>query len=501
MTRRTNISNRRRTRVGLIAFASLTLLSLHFLSGALQSSVESHAVVEFHHPAIDSLRYKPNHYDASIVSPLTDQKEIGHDWSNHLLDTTKERPLLPTRSSDGTKEYIADPTALKRGREAFLHRSAATKERMHSHSMNDYNVDFWAILQGYGMENTTTWNMVEILSPDYICALGPGRGMEQDSGYKVLVEKVDIADSDANAVESSATTAERRRNAMADNNSPRILCAIYTYSGMRNLARTAALTWGYKCDGFLAFSNETIPSLGMIDLPHKGEESYTNMWQKTRSIWAYIYDNYRTKFDFFHLGGDDHFVVVENLRHFLQKVHDSTPTGTPLHLGQWVSQPGDSYMISGGPGYTLNQEAVKRLVEDALPNCDATSQVAFEDRLISKCLRSIGISGSDTRDFATGEQQYHDTDPAQLYIFRSNPNRRGPYHSRIAVYWEGLPHPWFVNQTVGPKHGLEAAAKYSVSFHDLHNPQYMTRIHTLLYRNTCPSNSPLGIGLRSHVRI
>jgi hypothetical protein len=28
------------------------------------------------------------------------------------------------------------------------------------------------------------------------------------------------------------------------------------------LARTAALTWGYKCDGFLAFSTETIPVLG-----------------------------------------------------------------------------------------------------------------------------------------------------------------------------------------------------------------------------------------------
>jgi hypothetical protein len=59
--------------------------------------------------------------------------------------------------------------------------------------------------------------------------------------------------------------------------SPRILCAIYTYGHNRDLARSAALSWGYKCDGFLAFSNETIASLGMVSLRHTGEESYQNM--------------------------------------------------------------------------------------------------------------------------------------------------------------------------------------------------------------------------------
>lgn len=77
--------------------------------------------------------------------------------------------------------------------------------------------------------------------------------------------------------------------------------------------RAAALTWGHKCDGFLAFSTKTIPSLGQLNLTHRGEESYMNMWQKVRSIWAYIHAHYLRDYDFFHLGGDDLFVIVENL--------------------------------------------------------------------------------------------------------------------------------------------------------------------------------------------
>jgi glycoprotein-N-acetylgalactosamine 3-beta-galactosyltransferase len=226
------------------------------------------------------------------------------------------------------------------------------------------------------------------------------------------------------------------------------------------------------------------------------------MWQKTRSIWVYIHEHYMDDYEFFHLGGDDMYVMVENLKHFLSQVQASTPPNTPLYLGQWVSQPGGTYMVSGGPGYTLNAAAIKRLVEEALPECHATREAPYEDRLLSTCLGALNVTGSDTRDVETGEQQYHDTTPAQLYTFRSRLGRRINYHARIAVYWEGLPHPSrHQNQTVGPKHGLEAAATYSVSFHDLYKPQYVARIHALVYRNLCPAHSPLGRGLRKHVQM
>ena len=48
-----------------------------------------------------------------------------------------------------------------------------------------------------------------------------------------------------------------------------------------------------------------------------GEESYDNMWQKSRSIWKHIAAHYLDQFDFFLLGGDDMFYIVENLRAYL----------------------------------------------------------------------------------------------------------------------------------------------------------------------------------------
>ena len=398
----------------------------------------------------------------------------------------KPHPRAGARSQTGQLGYIADPTALKRGRQQFLNNLPTSQQHDNEEGC------FWQALERYQKEyRLGTRYGDEILSSEYICAFGPGRGMEQDSGYKLLTEKIRVY----NDTTESGT--------LQPPASPtRILCAVYSYSGMRDMARTQALVWGYKCDGFLVFSNETIPSLGMVNLLHPGDESYNSMWQKTRSIWAYIHEHYMEDYDFFHLGGDDMYVMVENLRHFLTQIQASTPPNTPLHLGQWVSQPEGTYMVSGGPGYTLNAAAVKRLVQDALPGCHATSGGPSEDRFLSQCFRALNVTGSDTRDVETGEQQYHSTTPARLYYFRSRLGRRGSHiQDRLAVYWEGLPHPsrQHQHQTVGPKHGLEAAATYSVSFHDLYTPQFVARIHAMVYRTVCPAHSPLGRGLRQHV--
>ena len=54
-----------------------------------------------------------------------------------------------------------------------------------------------------------------------------------------------------------------------------------------------------------------------IRLALAGEESYDNMWQKSRSIWKYIATHYLDSFDYFLLGGDDMFYIIENLRAYL----------------------------------------------------------------------------------------------------------------------------------------------------------------------------------------
>jgi glycoprotein-N-acetylgalactosamine 3-beta-galactosyltransferase len=270
---------------------------------------------------------------------------------------------------------------------------------------------------------------------------------------------------------------------------------------MRDLARIQALSWGHKCDGFLAFSTETIPALGMLEILHVGAESYQNMWQKVRSIWAYISDHYLDDYDWFHLGGDDLYIIVENMRRNLKLVEgrqrEKNETGGPILLGSWVKQPGKQPdFVAGAPGYTMNREALRQFVTKALHNCSTTHAVSHEDRLLSKCMYFIGINQSDTRDFETGESQYHDCNPNHLYTFRTGHNPS--FHSKIAANWEDAMHPKYPTQRVGPKHELEAAATYSIAFHDIYHPTFVARLHSILYHETCPSASPLGRAMRHY---
>lgn len=392
--------------------------------------------------------------------------------SNERVDN-KSLPAGVARFSNGTLGYVADPMALRKGVAAFFKRIDRNETEVAENS-------YWKLLMDYESHyRNDTFSGQEVLSPDFICAAGPGRGYEQDYGYKLLTEKIRI-----------------HKN-VANESFPRLLCLVYTYPKMRDLQRTQALSWGYKCDGYLAFSTETISDLGIVHLEHEGEESYSNMWQKVRSIWAYVYEHYRNDYDFFHLGGDDLYMIVENMRKFLSETMNLGADA--IYLGQWISQPGDKpYYVSGGPGYTLNQGALSRLVEDALPKCRTHMKVSYEDRLVSHCFREIGIAGGDTRDVATGEQLYHDCGPAHLYTFRSTKGR-GSFHAKAAAFWETLSFPMTSNfSKVGPKHGLHAAGKYSITFHDIYHPLYMARLHSILYKATCPANSPLGRALFAH---
>ena len=102
----------------------------------------------------------------------------------------------------------------------------------------------------------------------------------------------------------------------------KILCAIYTHEKKHDAVTAVGETWGWRCDGFFAASTKTVtdpkePGLGAVDLPHEGKEEYANMWQKVRSMWAYVNDNYKDDYDFFYICGDDVYVAVENLRAYL----------------------------------------------------------------------------------------------------------------------------------------------------------------------------------------
>ena len=380
------------------------------------------------------------------------------------------------------------------------------------------------------------------------CTDLPGHGWEGGHGaYQLLTHKIQIAPNQNRST--SSTLDHVSLDHFNEKNQIRLLCAIYTHQPNHDLVRMAALTWGLQCDGFIAFTNTTDTSstshkitntnnnLGIISIPLIGVESYANMWQKTRAIWHYIYTHYYSDYDYIHLSGDDIYLIVPNLKYFLYKQQEldqqysrSTPSSSTsavdVFAGQWVRQKNRPY-VGGGPGYTISRSVLQQYILYAYNDCYPDVTSSAEDRYFSLCLQKYSnVSLTDTRDVETGEQTYHDVAPQQVYDGRpsSMSHRKIPsFHSRAISYYEQLPppvterrrqrrfdhsdnirtthatlEPWRSTPTtttfhenphavVGPKYGLNAAAKYSISFHKISSPSFMLRIHALLYPSICPA--------------
>lgn len=433
-----------------------------FLLFVLFESQQIHKHLRVVHVLFDNNYYGAANSLVLVVSKaLVEQRSESINRSPALVGN-KNNASFGAYFANGSFGYVADPKALSQ----------------HYHEyMKQTNASFEELLVNYAPRSINNNNTSSSFL-DNVCSQRAGVLDEAPEGVELLIRQIQIAPT----ITTINTTLR-----------PRILCAIYTHPPMRSLARMAALTWGVYCDGFLAFSTETIPELGMVHLHHVGEESYSNMWQKTRSIWSYLRQHYSDDYEYFHLGGDDMYVIVENMRQFLAELNH-TSDDQPLHLGQWVRQRRYPY-VAGGPGYTLNRQALVKLVDKALPHCHVDTVAPQEDKLVSLCLQQDGIFPYDTRDRNTGQQRYHAAQPSTVYKSRPKSGKGASFQARAQAYFETLPHPTNLNTTVGPQYGLEAAAKNSVAFHNLHNAVYMARVHAILYK-TCADESQLAQSLR-----
>uniref|UniRef100_A0A914DYV6 N-acetylgalactosaminide beta-1,3-galactosyltransferase n=1 Tax=Acrobeloides nanus TaxID=290746 RepID=A0A914DYV6_9BILA len=137
--------------------------------------------------------------------------------------------------------------------------------------------------------------------------------------------------------------------------------------------------------------NSDLPS---IDL--HVTEGYNFLWGKTKAAFKYIYDNELNNYDWFLKADDDTYVVMENLRFMLLAYSPDDPVYFGVRFKPFVRQ---GYM-SGGAGYVLSREAVKRLVEDGLPDTRKCrgGEYGKEDIEIGKCLEKVGVVAGDSRD-------------------------------------------------------------------------------------------------------
>ena len=332
-------------------------------------------------------------------------------------------------------------------------------------------------LYGDGSEKPQPWklgNGPNDLSYQDICA-PPGMGLEGTYGYQALTEKIQIA---------NTTSTES-----FDKNGPKIMCVLYSYQGGSDKVQAIVETWGRRCDGFLAMSNTTQPEIGFVDIAHGGPHhsgDYGSVWQRVRAIYAYLYHHYLDEYDFFHICGDDVYLIVENLRAYVRTLNPNDI----VYVGQWThptwlvgKEPGldkEFYYAGGGPGYTLSRRALKEFVEKALLTCQANRYEAKEDFFVGWCMREVlGTRPGRYRD-RHGQPMYHgfDVDLSVAWNFRTTNH----FHSNLAIFHK-LQQKWMRRRfQQALLYGLEGVSAHSVSFHECKVPNKIRRIEKILYR-------------------
>lgn len=187
----------------------------------------------------------------------------------------------------------------------------------------------------------------------------------------------------------------------------RILCWVMTSPlTIQTKARHVNATWGQRCNILVFMSSAADPVLPavVLDVP----EGHDNLWAKTKAAFRYVYENHFKDADWFLKADDDTYAVVENLRYLL-KDHDPDD---PVYFGRKFRPYVPQGYMSGGAGYVLSREALKRFVSVALLSANLCSQnvAGVEDVEIGLCLQNCGIRAMDSRD-KFGRERFHPFPP------------------------------------------------------------------------------------------
>lgn len=213
-------------------------------------------------------------------------------------------------------------------------------------------------------------------------------------------------------------TGENKSSAANSSHSIRILCWIMT--GPKYLeSRTKHIreTWAKRCNKVLYMSSikTDFPSVEL-----NVSEGRENLYWKTIRAFQYIHQHHLDEADWFLKADDDTFVVIENLRYILSKYD----TEKPLYLGRrftpFISQ---GYM-SGGAGYVLSKEALRRYIR-GFSSGECTHFSTIEDMALGKCMETMKVQPADSRD-TIGRQTFHPY-PPDHYLVRQPPRQRPWY--------------------------------------------------------------------------
>ncbi|KAL6457993.1 hypothetical protein MHYP_G00332230 [Metynnis hypsauchen] len=172
----------------------------------------------------------------------------------------------------------------------------------------------------------------------------------------------------------------------------RILCWVMTGpSNLQKKARHVKATWSRHCNIVVFMSSVDDPDFPAVGLNTK--EGRDQLYWKTIRAFHYALEKHGDDADWFLKADDDTYLVVDNLRWVLS---NHSPD-EPIYFGRRFKPYTKQGYMSGGAGYVLSKEALKRFVEGFRTKvCTHTSSV--EDLALGQCMEKMGVQAGDSRD-------------------------------------------------------------------------------------------------------
>nr|XP_016945542.1 glycoprotein-N-acetylgalactosamine 3-beta-galactosyltransferase 1 [Drosophila suzukii] len=240
----------------------------------------------------------------------------------------------------------------------------------------------------------------------------------------------------------------------------RILCWVMTNPTNHKVkARHVKRTWGKRCNILLFMSSGVDEELPTVKL--NVGEGRENLWAKVKEAFKYVYKHHYNDADFFYKADDDTYAIIENMRYMLYPYNPETPVHFGFKFKPFVKQ---GYM-SGGAGYILSREALRRFVVEGIPNPKMClpGTVVNEDIEIGRCMEHLNVTAGDSRD----------------QIGRGRMFPFVPEHHIIpAKYDKGF---WYWNyQFYKTDDGLDCCSDLAISFHYV-APNLMYVMDYLIY--------------------